>query len=1167
MAKNEGGRLTGASHALKYGSGDLELQEAAAAPLLLPKTRARRAKYVMTAAALLCAGVVLSVQWTTPLSEISSSQSVNKAVADAEVDMHRGHWKHHEDDDDDDDEEDRHGKHYGHHGHQDDDDDDEEEEHHHGKHFKHHGHENDDDDDDEEYRHHGKHAKHHGHQDDDDDEKEEEHHHGKHFKRHEGDDHDDEEDRHHGKHAKHHGDDADDDEEEEKYRGKHAKRHHGHENDDDEEEEDRHHHGKHAKHHGYEDDDEDEEDEDRHGKHIKHHDHDDNDEEEEDDDEKDSKHDKKHKKEKKSKKHKKDDDEDKDDLKKLKEKDHEKTSKKDVKTSEKSEKKKDKDELKAKRDKHHEDDDEDDEKKAKKKSKKNENDDEDDEEEDKKSKKKSKKSQNDDEDDDEDDEKSSKKSKKSKKDDEDDEESSKKSKKPKKSEKDDDEDDEGKSSKKSKKTQSNEEDDEDSKKVKKSKKSSKDAEDDEGSSSKATKKSKKSKKSDAEYTSAGSQSTGTSPYAEYFAASDAMKDVTVDPCVDFHQYACGGWLAQNSIPSDASTIDSSFTVVAGNNKKIIQSIIESNPPVISEFYNSCLNAEEVDTGAVAYVSSLIAAIHEVNCTHDLLSYAGELDQLLGLSAFFDIGAGADPKDPKTNVLQISQGGLTLQSREYYLDTAKLDTFAALYLQYVTDLFGIGGLDGDDPSAVAAAVLEVETAFAQISLTSAELRDPWATSNAFPFDDVMAKYPYVADYVNGIQKLEPFIKTHVVVATPSFFDAQTSLLETIELDHLKYYLSFHVLDSFGSTLGEYFRRVSHSFHGVIQGSGDLASRQQFCVSTTTAYLGEQIGELYMSQVFDSKAKASAEDLVVQIESSLQRLLKSEATWLDEPTYEAAVEKLHKVKNYIGGPSVVADLPFELHNDSFFDNLHGMIQLSASASIQSIGQPVDATKWDMFASTVNAYYDPSANKMVFPAAILQQPFYSAKSYPPAANYARIGMVMGHELSHGFDDQGRDYDGNGALREWWSPSVASDFTTRAQCLASQYSRFEVTSSVDGSLLGYVNGNLTLGENIADNGGIHLSYQAYELSRNASKQSDDVSAGDEDSELADARVFFTAFAQDWCEKRTPGYAELLRLMDPHSPGKWRVNGPLTNFDTFAQVFQCPAGSPMNPKDKCIIW
>lgn len=1139
MAKNEGGRLTGASHALKYGSGDLELQEAAAAPLLLPKTRARRAKYVMTAAALLCAGVVLSVQWTTPLSEISSSQSVNKAVADAEVDMHRGHWKHHEDDDDDDDEEDRHGKHYG---HQDDDDDDEEEEHHHGNHFKHHGHENDDDD-----------------------EKEEQHHHGKHFKRHEDDDHDDEEDRHHGKHAKHHGDDADDDEEEEKYRGKHAKRHHGHENDDDdEEEEDRHHHGKHAKHHGYEDDDEDEEDEDRHGKHIKYHGHEDNDEEEEDDDEKDSKHDKKHKKEKKSKKHKKDDDEDKDDLKKLKEKDHEKTSKKDVKTSEKSEKKKDKDELKAKRDKHHEDDDDDDEKKAKKKSKKNENDDEDDEEEDKKSKKKSKKSQNDDEDDDEDDEKSSKKSKKSKKDDEDDEKSSKKSKKPKKSEKDDDEDDEGKSSKKSKKTQSGEEDDEDSKKVKKSKKSSKDAEDDEGSSSKAT---KKSKKSDGEYTSAGSQSTGTSPYAEYFAASDAMKDVTVDPCVDFHQYACGGWLAQNSIPSDASTIDSSFTVVAGNNKKIIQSIIDSNPPVISEFYNSCLNAEEVDTGAVAYVSSLIAAIHEVNCTHDLLSYAGELDQLLGLSAFFDIGAGADPKDPKTNVLQISQGGLTLQSREYYLDTAKLDTFAALYLQYVTDLFGIGGLDGDDPSAVAAAVLEVETAFAQISLTSAELRDPWATSNAFPFDDVMAKYPYVADYVNGIQKLEPFIKTHVVVATPSFFDAQTSLLETIELDHLKYYLSFHVLDSFGSTLGEYFRRVSHSFHGVIQGSGELASRQQFCVSTTTAYLGEQIGELYMSQVFDSKAKASAEDLVVQIESSLQRLLKSEATWLDEPTYEAAVEKLHKVKNYIGGPSVVADLPFELHNDSFFDNLHGMIQLSASASIQSIGQPVDATKWDMFASTVNAYYDPSANKMVFPAAILQQPFYSAKSYPPAANYARIGMVMGHELSHGFDDQGRDYDGNGALREWWSPSVASDFTTRAQCLASQYSRFEVTSSVDGSLLGYVNGNLTLGENIADNGGIHLSYQAYELSRNASKQSDDVSAGDEDSELADARVFFTAFAQDWCEKRTPGYAELLRLMDPHSPGKWRVNGPLTNFDTFAQVFQCPAGSPMNPKDKCIIW
>lgn len=1115
MAKHEGGRLTSASNALTYGSGDVELQEAAVVPLL-PKTRARRAKYVMTAAALLCVGVVLNVQWTTPLSEISS-QSASHAVQDAEVDMHRDHWKHHEDDDDDEDEDCR-GKH--HHGHHDDDDDEEER---HGKHFKFHGRHGEDNDDDEEDRHHRKHFQHHGHDDDDEDE---EHRHGTYPK------------------------------------------HYGYENDDDEDEEE-HHHRKHVKHHDYENDDDDEED--RHGKHAKHHSHDDDDDEE-DDDERDSKHtkkshgdddeekDKKHKKERKSKK---------DET----EKDHEKNSEKAVKTSEKSEKKKDKDELKSKRDKHYED--EDDKKKSSKKSKKSENDDDYSDEEDKKSKK----NQKDDEDNDEDDEKP-KKSKKTENGDENDAKQDKKSKKSKKSEDDEygeeedkkpkskkskkeDEEEAGKKSETSEKKDENDEDDEKkSKKThsggegekdsEKSKKSQKDDDDYEGSASKATKKSKKSKKPD---------------YTDYFAASDAMKDITVDPCVDFHQYACGGWLAKNSIPSDASTIDSSFTVVAENNKKIIQSIIDSNPPVISEFYNSCLNVGEVDTGAVAYVSSLIAAIHEVNCTHDLLSYAGELDQLLGLSAFFDIGAGADPKDPKTNVLQISQGGLTLQSREYYLDKAKLDTFAALYLQYVTDLFGIGGLDGDDPSAVAAAVLEIETAFAQISLTSAELRDPWATSNAYPFDEVMAEYPYVADYVNGIQKLEPFIKTHVVVATPSFFAAQTSLLETIKLEHLKYYLSFHVVDSFGASLGEYFRRVSHSFHGVIQGSGDLASRQQFCVSTTTAYLGEQIGELYMSQVFGSEAKESAEDLILQIESSMQLLLKSEATWLDEPTYEAAVEKLHKVKNYIGGPNVVPDLPFELHNDSFFDNLHGMIQLSASANIQSIGQPVDATKWDMFASTVNAYYDPSANKMVFPAAILQQPFYSAKSYPPAANYARIGMVMGHELSHGFDDQGRDYDGNGALREWWSPSVATDFTTRAQCLASQYSRFEVTSSVDGSLMGYVNGNLTLGENIADNGGIHLSYQAYVLSRNVTKASDEVSDGDEDSELADARVFFTAFAQDWCEKRTPGYAELLRLMDPHSPGKWRVNGPLTNFDTFAEVFQCPAGSPMNPTKKCIIW
>uniref|UniRef100_M4C3Y9 Peptidase M13 C-terminal domain-containing protein n=1 Tax=Hyaloperonospora arabidopsidis (strain Emoy2) TaxID=559515 RepID=M4C3Y9_HYAAE len=637
--------------------------------------------------------------------------------------------------------------------------------------------------------------------------------------------------------------------------------------------------------------------------------------------------------------------------------------------------------------------------------------------------------------------------------------------------------------------------------------------------------------------------------------------------------------------------------------------------------------------------------------------------------------------------------------------------------------------------------------------------------------------------------------NAIIATPDFFTAQNELLsDVLLLPRLKHYLSFHVIDSFGALLGEYFRRVSHGFHGKIQGAGDLLPRDQFCLRLTTALLGNEVGKYYMNDVFGPDAKAAAEALVAEIEASLKALLRTES-WLDKVTYDAAVRKLDKVNNYIGGPDDVPPLPFELQTDAFFDNVKRLMQLSAAEAINLIGRPVDEQAWGMYPSTVNAYYDPSANKMVFPAAILQPPFYSAEHYPAAANFARIGMVMGHELSHGFDDQGRNYDGNGALRSWWTPSVSAEFTKKTQCLAAQYSTFPVVSVEDGHVLGTVNGNLTLGENIADNGGIRLAYEAYHLwkrtsaypptvpssrvlsgtviseaavalpldehskqgsrvsyhhrdvkkdtgDRLTSKQrkdqvdrkeesktdhpgnpsdyandvdgdsdqqehrkhvtederhevhkignrkphhhkekkhhhkdnsgvrrskdhkkhlhhrDDDINkdrglrhnekdsryhekereeqsdncddcgrkervqyhdkresdwdrknvhygCGKEDGDCgatrtlseskhpfsgddirmqsmvetwaraiaqpddlkADDRLFFTAFAQGWCEKCTPKYAELLRTIDPHSPGKWRVNGPLMNYDKFAETFSCSVGTPMNPEKKCVIW
>ncbi|KDO28258.1 hypothetical protein SPRG_06308 [Saprolegnia parasitica CBS 223.65] len=274
----------------------------------------------------------------------------------------------------------------------------------------------------------------------------------------------------------------------------------------------------------------------------------------------------------------------------------------------------------------------------------------------------------------------------------------------------------------------------------------------------------------------------------------------------------------------------------------------------------------------------------------------------------------------------------------------------------------------------------------------------------------------------------------------------------------------------------------------------------------------------------------------------------------------LEKVAKIRNFIGGPENATALPFNVSATAFYDNVAKLKSYEMTKNIDLIGKPVDETAWGMNAFTVNAYNDPTANKIVFPAAILQPPFYDAKRFPSVVNYARIGMVMGHELTHGFDDEGRNFDPSGQLFDWWSPSVKATFQKNAKCLADQYSTFPVLGLDGKTLLGHLNGELTLGENIADNGGLKLAYLAY-LRAKASEPSIAEIGYD------DKKLYFTAFAQGWCEKRSDAAATLLLNTDPHSPGKWRVHGPLYNSAAFADAFQCKAGSPMNPVNKCIVW
>ncbi|KAF0694662.1 Aste57867_14501 [Aphanomyces stellatus] len=652
------------------------------------------------------------------------------------------------------------------------------------------------------------------------------------------------------------------------------------------------------------------------------------------------------------------------------------------------------------------------------------------------------------------------------------------------------------------------------------------------------------------------------PYAAFKETMHNMIDAGVDPCENFYRYACGGWLKSATIPDDANTIDTSFTVVADRNAKIIDDIMRRRPPLIGPMYESCVKGKNADPEAIATISRRLQHIHNLTSAGDVVEYAGKLFALTNTPSFLELEVAADSKNATLLVLNIGQGGLTFPSKEYYTEDHKSHKYSSLFVDYVKALGRVKAFAKHNISRFADHVLDLEAKFADASLTNADLRDPWSTYNPMSLDQVATRFPYVTKYLQGAGFYDRIkaSETHILVPTPEFFDAQTKILDAVtDLRVLKSYVSFHLIDTQSVILGEYFRQASHEFHGVLSGLERKQNRDDFCMDVTESILGDYVGQYYLDRVWDPATKAAAQRLVQEIEGSMDQVLQHES-WLDDATRAQALDKLHHVFNLVGGPDALPELPFEISPTDFWSNVMHFKQLAFQGALDGVGASVDPDAWAMTASTVNAYYDPSENKMVFPAAIMQAPFYSAHHLPDVANYARIGMVMGHELSHGFDDQGRNYDGQGNLHVWWSAFVSHTYDVKAKCLVDQYSSFPVRTLDGKALIGHINGQLTLGENIADNGGLKLAYMAYLASKKAAPATPH-------EKTADDKLYFLSFAQGWCEKRSDAYAELLLTLDPHSPGKWRVNGPLMNSQLFADTFQCPVGTPMNPKDKCVVW
>jgi putative endopeptidase len=640
-------------------------------------------------------------------------------------------------------------------------------------------------------------------------------------------------------------------------------------------------------------------------------------------------------------------------------------------------------------------------------------------------------------------------------------------------------------------------------------------------------------------------------------------DPKADPCVDFYDYACGGWLASYKLPADEVSYTRSFSSIDDRNLDLLHGLLEdaakdtastdANWQKIGAFYGSCMDEEGIEARMTTPIAPYLKAIKKVKTNDALMTEVADLGMMMASPLFGDYVQG-DFKDPKKDILFLGQGGLGLPDRDYYLRTD--DEAVALRADYVTTIAQmLTMIDEKDPEAEAKGILAFETELAKIQKPQDELRDPKATYNKVDKAGLQALTPnlpwdaFLA--ASGIPAA-----TDISVADPHYFEQLDALVAANGAKALQPYLKWHLLMATAAQLNEAFVNADFAFFGkVLSGQEENRPRWKRCVDLTNSSYPEIVGKYYVDRAFPGDSKKEALAMIQGIEASFQAGLGG-LDWMDDATRTRAVEKMNMIHNKIGYPDKWRDYSaVSATRGQHLENVLAARKFEAKRQLAKVGGPVDPTEWGMPPAMVNAYYDPSFNEIAFPAGILQEPFYSLKQ-PAAMNWGAMGMVMGHELTHGFDDQGAQFDGNGAMVDWWAPDVVTRFNERTQCVKDQYSAYEVKPGLN------VNGDLTVGENIADIGGIKESYNAYKAWEAANGTPAPAVAG-----MTNDQLFFVGYAQAWCSKRTPEIDQMYATVDPHSPPRWRVNGPLSDTPAFAAAFSCAPGTPMNPEKQCVVW
>jgi putative endopeptidase len=645
-----------------------------------------------------------------------------------------------------------------------------------------------------------------------------------------------------------------------------------------------------------------------------------------------------------------------------------------------------------------------------------------------------------------------------------------------------------------------------------------------------------------------------------------LMDHSVDPCANFYQYSCGGWLKQNPIPSDQAAYGRD-TELAEENRLVLKAILDKaaaggaerspNEQKIGDAYATCMDTAAIDKAGLAALDPVLKDVDALTAKEQLPELLGRLHRS-GISALFRFGSEQDYKDATQQIAAFDQARLGLPEKGYYSRTdEKSVKLRQQFVDHVTRMFVLLGEPATQAATDAQTVLKLETTLATASLSNVERRDPSNLYHKTQFAAFATATPQfgVATYLRAMGA--PQVDA-LNVATPQFFAAFNTLLAGADIAELKTYLRWSEIHGIPATaLPKPVDDESFSFYGkTLNGQPEQQVRWKRCVRAVDGALGEALGQVYVAQRFSAADKQRTQELTRDVEDAMARDVDS-LDWMSPATKTKAKEKLHAVANKIGYPDKWRDYStLTVVRGDALGNATQAATFERKRQIAKIGQPVDRGEWDMSPPTVNAYYNPQMNDINFPAGILQPPYFDG-TMDDAVNYGDAGGVIGHELTHGFDDEGRQFDANGNFADWWTPADGKQFTERSNCVVKEFDGFVAVDDL------HVNGKLTLGENLADIGGLRLAFLAY-LDR---AQKTGVDLAKQTEGMTPEQRFFVSYGQGWCTNNRPENLRLRVQTDPHSPEEFRVNGVVVNLPEFQKAFACKTGSAMAPAERCRVW